>query len=93
MSTPTVREMVAAALRAQGFDGLYTNECACLIDDLMPCDLAVMACHAGYKVPCPRDEECGCDLGDCEWHVMAEKPTTENGCPGADNRKGLTEAR
>ena len=80
MSTPTVREMVATALKAQGFDGLYNiNECACLIGDLGPCGEIQEHCQAGYKVP-------GCTCGEgCEWYIVAEKPTTEKGCPAADN--------
>jgi hypothetical protein len=46
----TVRELVADWLKTHGYDGLWdeANECACLLDDLMPCD-SVGACQAGYR--------------------------------------------
>ena len=34
----TLKSIVAAYLRANGYDGLYNEDCGCLLaDDLMPC--------------------------------------------------------
>jgi len=78
MSKPiTVREMVRKALVDGGFDGLYDSmECACLVDDLMPCEVdSIMNCEAGYKIPGPIKDcyICG-DNCVCEWHVGPTKP-------------------
>jgi hypothetical protein len=32
-----VKEIVINYLRANGFDGLYNDDCGCSIDDLCPC--------------------------------------------------------
>lgn len=65
----TVLDMVAAALRAGGYDGLTDGDCACEIDDLMPCSTEVCGCEGGHKIPCDPDD-CDAD-GECDWHIMA----------------------
>jgi hypothetical protein len=40
------------------FDGLYnTNECGCVVDDLMPCGEPSPHCHPGYNNPKKAEEE------------------------------------
>ena len=65
---PDVRALVQAGLKAGGFDGLWNcdGECACLVDDLCPCDEPCIDCQAGYKAPC--------DCGEHDWHIKREKP-------------------
>ncbi len=50
-----VVEIIEAYLRANGFDGLYTDDCGCQLGDLMPCDGGVGECCPGYRQPC----DCG----------------------------------
>lgn len=65
----TVREMVVAALRAGGFDGLYNadGECACELANLFPCDGVgeIGACRAGYKRTCAS--------GEFSFHIVATR--------------------
>ena len=76
-----LRELVTATLQFLKYDGLFNAraECACLIDDLMPCRDPGVSCSPGYKHTGPYD---GCeDGGGCEhdWHVAAEKPGDGDG--------------
>jgi hypothetical protein len=50
---PTVTEMLEAALKPMGADGLYNpdSECGCLIGDLMPCDSYCGRCVAAWNNP------------------------------------------
>lgn len=71
----SVREIVAEYLKANGFDGLFSDggDCACELSDLMPCGRdwdCTSDCEAGYRVPCPPA------CGDHDWH-MAEKKEAE----------------
>lgn len=61
----TVKEIVEAYLRANGFDGLYADECSCTVDDLEPCGYMMSECLAGYIRPC--------DCGNHDWHIGPEK--------------------
>ena len=47
---PDGKQMIEAYLKANGFEGLYSDECGCELCDLMPCggDWAI-GCQAGYK--------------------------------------------
>ena len=58
----TVKEIVKNYLIANGFDGLYGDECGCETSDLVPCGGPCDECMAGYKLPC----DCG---GSCNWHI------------------------
>ncbi len=78
-----VKEIVEEWLRSKGYTGLYSEECGCEIDDLMPCagwDNGFDMCHPGYKHDCP--ESCDdCHMSDwCEmdrdftsWYISGEK--------------------
>lgn len=67
----TVKEIVIKYLKEKGFDGLYTEDCGCSIDDLMPCDGfgCIGECEAGVKKDCVKcgGKECteGCDNDFC----------------------------
>ena len=57
----TIKEIVRTYLDEHGYDGLYLEDtCACLKDDLMPCDEPGSECEPGYKMP--GDE-------DADWYV------------------------
>ena len=45
---PTVLEMVESYLKANGYDGLYYEDCGCQADDLAPCSHINENCRAGY---------------------------------------------
>ena len=64
----TVKEIVKKYLEDNKFDGLFSDgECACIIDDLAPCDGICFECEAGYK-----------HEGDSEYdfYIKPDKPTT-----------------
>lgn len=65
MNNPTIKELISAGLKAGGFDGLFNSflDCACVIDDLMPCGNNCDNCEAGYIIRC-----------DCRDHVVRDKP-------------------
>ncbi len=65
----TVLDIVKSYLKENGYDGLYNPDalCACLRDDLAPCEDYTMGCAPGYKKPCQPDT-CPID-GECEWHI------------------------
>ena len=64
-----VREIVKEYLEKNGYDGLYSDECGCQSNDLMPCDAGNEKCIAGHKVPCDPDSDfLACD-GNCDFHI------------------------
>ncbi len=81
MSAPTdVQTIVAAHLKANGFDGLldWSGECSCMAGDIAPCSVdsgIPTDCRPGYKVPCPGPAECEMDPETgCEFHIGPDKP-------------------
>ncbi len=54
--------LLALALKADGYDGVYGDECGCLIEDLAPCGDDPWECQPGHKrdctEACPRHGEC-----------------------------------
>lgn len=69
----TVTEIVEAALRAGGHDGLCAQEqeCGCIIGDLFPCDCMVgQSCIPGYRVDCASEES----PTGATWKIVPEKP-------------------
>lgn len=45
LSTPNTKEW----LKTRGYDGLYTDDCGCFLDDLGPCGEGVLSCYPGYR--------------------------------------------
>lgn len=52
----TVKEIVVAYLKENGFDGLCGDECGCGIDELAPCCEYNMACIAAHSRVLGPDE-------------------------------------
>jgi len=79
MRNKAVREIIKEYLIKHGYDGLYEtkhNECACEVDDLIPCDGECADCAPGYKITCNNLEECY--FGDYpHWHIVPEKKNEE----------------
>jgi len=79
----TIQDMVEQWLRSNGYTGLYSEECGCEIDDLMPCigfDEPVPNCNPGYKhkcppicSECPNDNWCELDREYCSWYISGEE--------------------
>ena len=68
----SVKEITEKYLRENGYDGLYSDYCACKVGDLFPCVAeGVENCMPGYESPC----DCG---DDCGFHITKEKTTNEN---------------
>ena len=67
--TIDVRQILAEALRAQGYDGLCNSdmECGCVLDDLAPCDGDPWLCVPGYL-----DREAALEH-DCELWISPAK--------------------
>lgn len=67
----TVQEILEDWLRCQGYDGLVSDgaECACQLDDLMPCSAPCDTCQPGYRGPDPS--------GEMEWLMYASKEAAE----------------
>lgn len=61
------KQIVLQYLKDNNYDGLFNldGECACDLNDLMPCGDCSVDCMAGYKTPC----ECG----DHDWHIGEQK--------------------
>lgn len=68
-----VYSIVEKYLRENGYDGLFSADCcACLVDDLCPCDDMKGSCEAGHKAPC--------DCGDGhQFHIVGGKPKQKGG--------------
>ena len=67
-----VKDIVRRYLEKLGYDGLYyPGECACLKDDLAPCEGQMANCQPGYRVD---SEEDGFD-----YHIVSEQPDTQQG--------------
>jgi len=60
VSNPTVREIVATFLKDEGYDGLYSDECACEVGDLFNCmdDCARVCEDSGEPCPCRGGDDC-----------------------------------
>lgn len=65
-----------------GYEGLRSDECACDLTDLAPCDcLSLDECQPAYRVPCTKDKK-ACDYCDCrvrenEWCYTVRKPRAQ----------------
>lgn len=69
----TVHEIVKKYLIENGYDGLYTDDCGCLVEDLMPCSCDCSYCNAGYKVDAKEARELGYDIYDNDFIVCGTK--------------------
>lgn len=51
--TPSAHELLIISLQSGGYHGLFNlrANCACEIDDLMPCGMEPCGCHAGWRHP------------------------------------------
>ena len=64
-----VKKIVADYLVKNKFDGLWSDECACELNDLMPCDdWGIDNCEPGYKIPCPKN------CGEHDFHIGEKAP-------------------
>ncbi len=62
------RDIVKEYLIANGYDGLYADECGCTAEFIMPCfGEEFHQCKPGYKIPC--DPETCVASGDCDFHI------------------------
>ena len=54
-----VEEIVKLYLKEHGYDGLWNDddECACTLDDLVPCGEFYPNCKAGYLQKCTSEEK------------------------------------
>ena len=48
-------------LKENDFDGMFSEDCACSIDDLEACGQGWVGCDPGYKMPC--------DCWDHDYHI------------------------
>lgn len=71
-----VMDAVESYMEQEGFNGLYSHECACTIDDLRPCSDDMSKCRFGVRIECKAcDERDSCDDyvlmdGDCDYYVV-----------------------
>jgi len=76
-----VKKIISQWLISEGFDGLYNTglECACGLENLIPCESDPSECLPGYRNPCDIEhcgyEESGCDdPGGYDFHIKRDKP-------------------
>lgn len=66
-TTLNCADIITKYLTDNGYDGLYCNECCCVIDNLFPCCTDITLCKAGHLLPCPGP---GCDnFGVAHIHI------------------------
>ena len=53
----SAKQIVKTYLQAEGFDGLYTEDCGCGLGDLMPCGEFRTECVPAYVRMGGEDEE------------------------------------
>jgi hypothetical protein len=69
-----IKKWLADQLKAEGYDGLCSPDCSCLLPDLAPCGDLSQPCLPGHRVDIAAKEECGCDCqGVGHWHIVAGK--------------------
>jgi hypothetical protein len=64
-----VGAIVAEYLEKNGYDGLYTDDCGCRLEDLGACGDMPSHCIAGWLGPC--------DCGHHDWHISGERPKSK----------------
>ena len=60
----TVKEIVEKYLKENKFEGLYSSECGCDIEDLMPCGSLIDKCIPGHR------KDCGKCIDPCDEHGL-----------------------
>ena len=61
-------EIIKKFLIDNDYDGLYLNgDCACGLDNLIPCHEPSPNCEAGYKTKCGKN-------GEYDYHIGSIKP-------------------
>ena len=68
-SQMTVYEITKKYLIENGYDGLFTDECGCLLDDLMPCDCDCSYCQPGYKLSAKEANRLGYEV-EPDWDYI-----------------------
>ena len=68
----TVHEIILEYLEEHGFDGLCTDDCGCLLDDLAPCcSESLIDCVPGIKISVTEANKLGMEVDDdCEWIMV-----------------------
>jgi hypothetical protein len=75
-TTMNGKEIITDWLRQNGYDGLFDECCACLLDDLIPCvNECALDCMAGYEIPCPDPENCDYGNDKEHYHMTEKKPS------------------
>ena len=72
-----VKQIIEEHLKRCGYDGLMATsgtECACLVDDLMPCEGDISGCVPGWKIHCGENCEVDGCAGDMDFHVVDYDP-------------------
>ena len=70
-----VYEITKKYLIDNGYDGLFTDECGCLVDDLMPCGFECGYCQPGYKLSAEEADRLGYEVNpDWDYIVCEKKP-------------------
>jgi len=82
----TVKDIIIEYLKNNGYDGLYNRwgQCACLIDDLVPCCGGIDECEPGYV----HKSDCICkncrhlalefEGEDSDWIMLSEPVVRED---------------
>ena len=78
----TVLDVVRNHLCQHGFDGLVScdRDCACEVDNLMPCGEMRYDCEPGHKAACDPSD-CSAD-GNCDFHIVPGRGPTNSGGQG-----------
>lgn len=75
MADLTVKDIIKDYLVANGYDGLYTDDCGCCCEreNLMPCYDGdyMLNCKPGYKCTCNKPEDSD---SPHRWHIVSDKP-------------------
>ena len=68
----TVKDIIKEYLIKNGYDGLYYDDCGCVLEDFYPCSSeAILDCCPGYKTEFPNGK---CDCGEgCDYHIGPDR--------------------
>lgn len=67
-----VKEIIKEYLEKNNYDGLFSDDCCCDIEDLMCCFVeCIELCEPGIKMPC-TPSECP-EGGGCGYHIGERK--------------------